>query len=53
MGYFFRADPCSLADAWHMAITTDPLSYSDEEVGDEHVRVDYGKFVTVLDGVRQ
>jgi hypothetical protein len=46
-----RADPCS--DAMHMATTTDPLTCSDEEVADEHVRADYGKIGIVCDGVRQ
>lgn len=42
-------DPFS--DALHMATTTDPLTCSDEEVADEHVRADYGKIGTICDGV--
>lgn len=35
-------------EAWHIVATTDPLIDSDEEHPDEHVRLDYGAFRTIL-----
>lgn len=30
-------------DAWHVVTTLDALVDSDEEIGDHHARLDYGK----------
>lgn len=37
----------TLADAWHVVARSDPLADSDDEMGDEHCRDDYGPYICV------
>lgn len=37
-----------ILDAWHVITTTDALIDSDEEIGDYHARLDYGKWCCEL-----
>jgi len=41
-----------LEHAWHVVLTTDPLVDSDEETGDEHVRLDYIRRLQTLKRIR-
>lgn len=43
-----RNSPCALliTDAWHTVLNSDPLVDSDEECPDEHLRLDYSRFLT-------
>ncbi|KAI5116745.1 hypothetical protein M0805_000439 [Coniferiporia weirii] len=41
-----------LQHAWHIVTTTDPLMNSDEEQGDEHVRLDYTRRLRTLKRLR-
>jgi len=38
--------------AWHVVTSTDPLLDSDEELADEHVRLDYTRRINVIARLR-
>ncbi|KAF9569758.1 hypothetical protein CPC08DRAFT_739048 [Agrocybe pediades] len=43
----------STAKAWHLATSTDPLLDSDEEIMDEHARVDYSRRLSIIARLRK